>query len=1171
MSGRWRIAVDVGGTFTDAVGLSPDGVRHRAKILSADAIRADGVPAPIAAVHAVTSVPFGSELPPVDLRVGTTRGTNALLVGATSRVLMVLPHGLADILEIGDQRRPDLFAWHPVRPRPPLHAVVTTMARVSSRGDVVSVLDEAEAARVVEAVRVGVHDSTIDAIGIALLHADVDPSHERKLASAIGAATGLPVTCSHEMGRVAGFVDRANATHADALLTGPIRGFVTSIRDHLPAGSALHMMTSAGGLVAAAEFRPKDSLLSGPAGGVRGALASATSAALGPVLAFDMGGTSTDISRLDGEVPLAFHTTVAGVSVASPCVAVDTIAAGGGSIVRCIGGAIQVGPESAGSDPGPACMGRGGPLTVTDLDLLSGRLQGVPMALDRMAAERALDAEREAFTAARGPASPGEFVAACLALANETMAAAIRRAAVRRGFSPESHTLLAFGGAGPLHACAIADRLGISTIVVPADAGLLSAVGIESAMESQVLQRGLRQRLDGSIEWERVVGQLRAEGAPDGWRTDRTIVLMRLAGQESSIAVEVPGEPVGPDVEQLLARLFRERYLQVYTTPPPARPIEVESVQLVVVRGCTRAGAEAGSHAGSTQESRAARQAGPATINRMDCTIHVAEGWHAQGRAEGSVVLVRHLSPATADATAHELLHEESMAARLSGIADEMGELLRRTAVSVNVKDRLDYSCSVLDADGSLVANAPHLPVHLGSMGACVREATRGLDLGPGDAVVVNHPAYGGSHLPDITVITPVFSGAARRIGYVASRAHHAELGGPRPGSMPPDATRLEGEAIVIPPTFVRRSGVTNLTAGSALLRLGPFPSRLPEENELDLLAQLAANEQGAAAERALDIELGPDGVADAFTIIRRAARARARVAIESLPGDTLQAQERLDDGSPLRVSITRHEGRLLVDFSGSATIHPRSFNAPAAVIRSVVMYVLRLIAGRQCPGEAAGMVLNEGFLDDVQITGLGGMLGPDIEPGAEWPAVGSGNTETSQRVTDLLLKAAGVCACGQGTMNNLLYGNARFGFYETIAGGAGASPAGAGLGGVHTHMTNTRVTDPEILERRLPVRLERFQLRRGSGGDGLARGGDGVVRRIRFLEPVQLSLISQHRVEPPFGGAGGGPGRCGEQHVLRADGRVEPLGGVATIDLAAGDAIEIQTPGGGGWGKGVR
>ncbi len=1148
--------------------------------MSADDVRRDGMPSPIAAVHTITKVPVGSPLPPIDLRVGTTRGTNALLEGATSRVLMVLPHGLADILEIGDQRRPDLFAWHPTRPRPPLHAVVTTTARMDARGDVVSALDDAELARVVVAVQAAVRSHRIDSIGVALLHADVDPSHERELASAIAAATRLPVTCSHAMGRVAGFVDRANATHADALLTGSIRGFVASMRDHLADASALHMMTSAGGLAAADEFRPKDSLLSGPAGGVRGALASATAAMIGPVLAFDMGGTSTDISRLDGQVPLAFQTTVAGVTIASPCAAIDTIAAGGGSIVQCIGGVVRIGPRSAGSDPGPACMGRGGPLTVTDLDLLAGRLEGVPLPLDRAAAERAMAVQLEAFTLARGSTTPIEFVEACLSLADEVMSAAIRRTAVRRGFTAESHTLLAFGGAGPLHACGIADRLGIGTIFVPADAGLLSAVGIESATESRVLQRGLRQRLDGSIDWERVVGELRAECAPTGWRTERAIILMRLVGQESSIEVDLPGEPVGPDVERSLAMSFRERYLQVYTTPPPPRPIEVESVQLVVVRTGTTEDAGTKRHAEAIQEPAVARHSGPATINRMDCTIHVADGWQAHERAEGSVVLVRHApranADATADATAREILHEESMAARLSGIADEMGELLRRTAVSVNVKDRLDYSCSVLDADGSLVANAPHLPVHLGSMGACVREATRGMDLGPGDAVVVNHPAFGGSHLPDLTVITPVFRPASlgqrpQRVAFVASRAHHAELGGSRPGSMPPDAARLEDEAIVIPPTFVRRAGVTDLTAIGALLRSGPWPSRLPEENELDLLAQIAANEQGAEAVRALDVECGSDGAAHAFMIIGRAARARARVAIDSLPGDTMQAEERLDDGSPLRVSITRHERRLLVDFSGSAPIHPKSFNAPAAVIRSVVMYVLRLIAGRECPGEAAGMVLNEGFLDDVQISGLGGMLGPHIEPGAQWPAVGSGNTETSQRVTDLLLKAAGVCACGQGTMNNLLFGNARFGFYETIAGGAGASAAGPGLSGVHTHMTNTRVTDPEILERRLPVRLERFELRRGSGGAGLAAGGDGVVRRIRFLEPVELSLISQHRVEVPFGAAGGGDGKCGAQQVLRADGRVEPLGGVATVDLAAGDAIEIQTPGGGGWGKAVQ
>ncbi|MDA1105097.1 MAG: hydantoinase B/oxoprolinase family protein [Planctomycetota bacterium] len=1173
MSDRWRIAVDVGGTFTDAVGCAPDGSRHRCKIPSAAAARGDDLPAPIAAARTMIGLHGAAALPPIDLRVGTTRGTNALLEGNTSRVLMVVPEGLADILEIRDQRRPDLFAWHPVRPRPPLHAVVTTRARLDARGLELVPLDRTEMERVVAAVQAAVTTHSIDAIGIALLHADIDPRHEATLAKAIRAATGLSVSASHEMGRVPGFVERAGAAQVDALLMLPMAGFVASIRAHLTPGSSLLLMTSAGGLATADDFQPKDCLLSGPAGGVRGALTAARARGLGPVLAFDMGGTSTDISRLEGEIPLAFQTTVAGVTVATPCTAIDTIAAGGGSIVRCVAGAIRIGPESAGSVPGPACMGRGGPLTLTDLNLLAGRLEGVPLRLDRDAARLALGTVRRALEGSRGAVDAGELVQSCLGLADESMAAAIRRVAVKQGYEPSTHTLLAFGGAGPLHACAIAERLGVHSVFVPPDAGLLSACGIQSSVEERFTERGLRRVLGGSFDWVGLLGELAEEaGARDGWQIDRVIVLARLEGQESSLAIEFSGVEGASQIALGLPGRFASEYLRTYTTEPPRhRAIEIESVRIRAIRPGDLAPMRA------ERQSTAGEQAmipGPATINRMDCTVFVPAGWLASEQADGGVWIesVKQPSASPIESDHAGLLGAEAMSARLAGIAAEMGELLRRTAVSVNVKDRLDFSCSVLDVDGLLVANAPHLPVHLGSMGECVRAATKGLDLGPGDAIAVNHPAFGGSHLPDITVITPVFAPAAEshalcRIGFVATRAHHAELGGPLPGSMPPFATRLVDEAVVIPPTLVRRRGVTDLTALSALLRSPPFPSRLPEENELDLLAQIAANERGVKALSALGGTIGPTGLQSSMDQLRAVARSRARAAIDSLPEDSLSAEERLDDGSILHVAIHRRAGTLDIDFSGSAAIHPRSFNAPAAVVRSVVMYVLRLIAGRERPDEASGMVLNEGFLDDVTIRGLGGMLGPAVLPGEEWPAVGAGNTETSQRLTDLMLKACRVCACSQGTMNNLLFGNERFGFYETIAGGAGGSPAGVGLSATHSHMTNTRVTDPEILERRLPVVLERFEIRRGSGGGGVHPGGDGVVRRVRFLEPVEVTLLTQHRVESPYGVDGGGAGACGRQVARRADGTRQELGGATVVRMDAGDAVEIQTPGGGGWG----
>lgn len=1166
MPALWRISVDVGGTFTDGVASAPDGTVHRCKVMSAADARGDSLPAPIAAARQLIGLTTGAPLPPIALRVGTTRGTNAILEGTTGRVLMVLPEGLGDILEIGDQRRPDLFAWHPIRPRPPLHAIVTTRARRSADGTTRTPLDRGEMQRVCDAVRAAVASEEINAIGVALLHADVEPNDEAQLAAALREATGLSVTASHQMGRVAGFLDRARAVHADALLVAPMRAFVASIQSHLARGSTLHFMTSAAGLADADSFFPKDSVLSGPAGGARGALQTVRGCQLGPSLAFDMGGTSTDITRLDDRVPFVFTASVAGLSVATPCVDVESIAAGAGSIVRCVSGALRIGPESAGSSPGPACFGRGGPLTITDLNLLAGRLDGTPLTLDRDAARVAMERVRAEFCSARGAVDAPTFIDACLALADEMMARAIRRHAIARGRAPASHTLVAFGGAGPLHACAVAEALGIGRIHVPTDAGLLSAVGIASSAEERLSQRTVRCPLVDCGRWIPLLRELERECAPDdSWRVDRTFVLTRLQGQESSLTLEHAGRLPPEGAHSWATDEFQHEYGRVYGSAPPAgRAVEVESLRVL---GCTGNDARDASSRAARTRSRVAH--GPATINRMDCTVWVRPRWTAHEYSDGSIDLeASDGRPATA---LDDVVREEILAARLGGIAEEMGELLRRTAVSVNVKERLDFSCSVLDASGALVANAPHLPVHLGSMGLCVRTATRVLDPAAGEAIAVNHPAFGGSHLPDITVITPLDlkeNETVRRVAYLASRAHHAELGGVTPGSMPPNARLLSEEAIIIPPTRVRREGHTNLGELAGILRGSAHPSRQPEENEQDLLAQVAANEAGLRALTALAGELGSAGLVDAFGILRTAARRRAAVAIASLPGDVLTAEERLDDGSSLRVHLRRNEGSLTVDFMGSAPIHPHSFNAPEAVVRSVVMYVLRLIAGRERPDEAHSMVLNEGFLDDVSIEGLGGLVGTRVADGAPWPAVGAGNTETSQRLTDLLLKACKVSACSQGTMNNLLFGNARFGFYETIGGGAGASAAGHGLSCVHTHMTNTRVTDPEILERRLPVVLERFERRRASGGAGAFHGGDGIIRRIRFLEPVEISLLTQHRLEAPYGATGGEPGACGRQRIHRRDGMIEELVGVAAVHAAAGDAIEIETPGGGGWGE---
>ena len=1226
--GHWRIRIDTGGTFTDCLGLPPDAsTPRRVKVLSSgrvrarfDGIRLDGpdwlsrfegssvlrvrdgatagilgsagtlqlkhpdacrpgelvecmpgLDAPRLAMHVITGTRPNEPLPPIDLRIATTRGTNALLERRTGRVLLVTTAGFEDLVIIGDQDRPDLFALD-VRPARLLPAAVVGIgARMAADGQVLSPLDLDAAIAKIRGV-VDAATEPFDAIAICLLHAWRDPRHERELEQAIRRCLpDIRISVSHRISPDIRIVPRIRTVVADAALSPVLHAFLEGLgledgRDRVLA------MSSGGGLVDRATYRPCESLLSGPAAGLVGAIAAAARAGADRLVAFDMGGTSTDVGRAEGRADLRDGTRVGDAAVRVPSVDLHTIAAGGGSICRVVDGRLEVGPESAGASPGPACYGGEGPLTLTDVNLLLGRADpdrfGVPLHLQ--AAEAAI--EREVIASGR---TRGDLLEGFVALADERMAEAIRMVTTRRGEDPADHVLVAFGGAGGQHACGVAARLGMKRVLIPADAGLLSAVGLHVAARERSVESAILEPLhavDLKSTVDRLGGDAIESARAAGVKAPvvrRIQIRTRLLGQDTTIDLDY--ETTLEVQSSAVARDFESSYRRLYGHPPPPRPIEIAGVRMFAgdadenplpeaddseARPADRA---KGSLAIDREAlPRATAIPGPLLVADAMSTIVVPEGWSARAGEFGGLMLDRRDSGPTGIAGAAA---SEIMACRLESIAREMGETLRRTALSVNVKERLDYSCGIVDAAGRLVVNAPHMPVHLGAMGDCVRAVTSRLDLGPGDVALVNHPGFGGSHLPDLTVVSPVFAGSEDCIGYVVNRAHHAEIGGTRPGSMPPDATRLVEEGVVIPPMRIVIAGTPCFDEFESMLRNAPHPSRAVADNLADLAAQLASNELGVRRLAALQREVGPVEFDRDLDGLRRRCGAAIGRLIDARPGFDRSVEERLDDGTPIRLRVAVEHGRMSIDFTGSGGVHPGNLNAPFAVIRAATLYVLRVIAAESIP-------LNEGALERVDLICPKGFLDPRFGGDAESdPAVAIGNTETSQRVVDALLRCFGVVAGSQGTMNNLLLGNDRFGYYETICGGTGAGPGFDGCDAVHSHMTNTRITDPEVLEHRYPVRLESFAIRRGSGGAGRQRGGDGVIRTILALESLQGSLLGQHRAERPYGLEGGESGVAATADIQRAGGSVEPLPGIAAFDLHASDRLQIETPGGGGFG----
>ena len=1193
----WTFWIDRGGTFTDVIGRTPDGIEQTLKLLSASPSYPD---AAVEAMRRLLAVEPAAPFPAgrvAAIKMGTTVATNALLERKGAKTLLVTTRGFADSVVIGDQSRPELFALDIIRPEPLYSGVIEAGERLSADGAVVAPLDaEGLAADLARARAEG-----FASVAVAFLHSDLNPAHERA-AGEIARAAGFDyVALSHEVSPLPRFVPRAETAVADAYLTPVLRAYVDQVARAV-AGAPLWFMTSAGALVRARAFRGKDAVVSGPAGGVVGVARTAESACASAVLGFDMGGTSTDVCRFAGVLERRDAAKVAGAKLRSPMLDVETVAAGGGSILTFDGSRARAGPASAGADPGPACYGRGGPATVTDANLVLGRLDPAffppvfgpngDAPLDPDAARGRLADLARAMGLSVEAAAEG-FVA----VAVEQMAQAVRRISTERGFDPRGHALVAFGGAAGQVCCQVADALGVTEVLSPKHASLLSAWGIGQARVGGMRQAGLELPL--AAEGLKAAGALAdrlerearealvAQGAEAG-AVERRLRL-RYDGADAALPIALG------DVATVKAT-FEAAHQRLFGFVEPERTVLIASVEVEAeASGSSPSGEvdrrsrDGGGHPEHRPTSERTPSVvpdqvrddsspkggastivqaddlttldGPALIIRSDTQIAVAAGWRATAEPDGLIRLTR-VTPLTAAilaADAPDPVTLELFNRRFMGVAEAMSAALERTAYSVNIKERLDFSCALFDAGGGLVANAPHMPVHLGSMGASVRATTaRHPVLRPGEAFALNNPYFGGTHLPDITVVMPVFmDDSAPPAFYVAARGHHADVGGVQPGSMPPFSKTLDEEGVLLDAVPIMKDGRFLEADTRAALLTGRWPARAPDRNIADLKAQIAACQAGAAAVAAMIEAYGPDAVARYMTFVQKNAEQAVRRAVTKLHDG--EARVPMDGGGEIVVTIRvdAAAGEAVLDFTGSADQLASNFNAPSAIVDAAALYVFRSLVDDDIP-------LNAGCLTPLKIiTRHGSMLDP--EPPA---AVVAGNVETSQHVVDALYAALGVMANSQGTMNNFTFGDEDRQYYETICGGAGATARRDGTSAVHSHMTNSRLTDPEILERRFPVRVEAFAIRTGSGGEGRRRGGDGATRRIRFLAPMEAALLSSRRSHSPRGICGGGPALPGRQRLITAEGAVRELTGCFSISVRPGDVVEIETPGGGGFGS---
>ena len=1177
-------------------------------------------PAPVAGIRRLLHNRLDEPVGHIRIRLGTTRGTNALLERKGARVGLLTTRGFADLPLIGNQARPDLFDLHIVKPSPLHTRTLTLDERIDSQGRILIPLDESQ----VEAALDTLERDGVSAVAICLLNAYAEPAHEQRIAAMARQRCFEHVCTSTGLSQTIRMLPRCDTAIVDAYLSPVIRRYVHEVKRCLPEAE-LKLMTSAGGLVDAEQFAGRDCILSGPAGGVVGFSHAATVAGFDKAIGFDMGGTSTDVSRFDGHYEYQFATEKAGVRIVAPMYAIETVAAGGGSICRFDGQKLLVGPESAGADPGPMCYGRGGPLTLTDVNLYCGRISPAhfPFALDPDAVEHHMAELTRAVAAAAEPGAPSmgarEIAEGFLRIANLRMAGAIRTISAARGYDPAEHVLLAFGGAGAQHACAIARLLGTTRILLHPLAGILSALGVGIAdvrrfAETSIL-RPLNEDTLAELEQKFLDDEqrLREEVFAEGINAEHVqsalrMLDLRYEGEDFTITVR---EPEDGDWSGAFATIHRQLYGHAHED----RPIEIATLRIEVIgrtprptpqwQPASRRVAQPRSHRTAWFDAEPHRTAvyhredlrpghtldGPALVLEALSTIVIEPGWQGELTGYGDLLLTDHCPPqpgeaaiapaarprreaTTERACTRDPVRLELYSRQFEHIATQMGVTLQRTSLSVNVKERLDFSCALLDADGGLIVNAPHIPVHLGAMGDAVKGLLQHVPaLHPGEVYISNDPALGGSHLPDVTVMTPVFDrSGGELLFFTASRAHHAEIGGIKPGSTYPFAQNLAEEGIVLRNMRVVAEGQFLEADLHDTLTRGPYPSRTPHENIADIRAAIAANHAGAAQLLELVDRRGWREVSAYMQHIRDAAFEKAHRAIRALEQGEHGFEDGLDDGAPIRVRITTPEGpddRMHIDFTGSAGVQPGSLNANVAIVRSAVLYCLRCLVGEPIP-------LNAGAMAAVDLTIPEGMLNPPTAPDpARCAAVVGGNVEISQRIVDVILAALGRAAASQGTMNNFVFGSDRFGYYETLCGGAGAGPGFAGADAVHTHMTNTRITDVEVLEHRYPIRMHRFAIRRHSGGRGQWPGGNGVLRQLEFLSPLSLSLLTQRRQRRPFGLAGGEAARRGCNLLYRQDRRDgiwrwQRLAPLEQLDIEPGDVLTILTPGGGGYGPAI-
>ncbi|QJE02390.1 5-oxoprolinase [Massilia forsythiae] len=1206
----WQFWIDRGGTFTDIVARRPDGSLVTHKLLSEHPERYRD--AAVAGICHLLGLAPGEAVAPGSVgavKMGTTVATNALLERKGEPTVLAITRGFRDALRIAYQNRPRLFERHIVLPELLYGRVIEVDERVGAHGDVVTPLDEDAARRALQ----GAYDDGLRALAVVFMHGYRFTRHEERLVQIAREIGFTQISASHAVSPLMKLVARGDTTVVDAYLSPILRRYVDQVAGDLP-GVRLQFMQSSGALTDARAFQGKDSILSGPAGGIVGMVRASRAAGFERVIGFDMGGTSTDVSHFAGahlaDFERVFETQVAGVRMRAPMMSIHTVAAGGGSILYFDGSRYRVGPDSAGANPGPASYRRGGPLAVTDCNVMLGKIQprhfphlfGADgrQPLDADAVKAGFEDMAARIGAATGDTPAPEAVAeGFIRIAVGNMANAIKQISVQRGHDVTEYALTSFGGAGGQHACLVADALGMKTVFIHALAGVLSAYGMGLADQGALRERAVERRLDDMTgdalarELDALAEGARAELLAQGVEAQRIDVLrrvhLRYEGTDSAIVVD------HADGEAMRIR-FETAYRRRFSFLMPHKALVVEAVSVEALGRSDAppeaAAAQPGDGAGSPPRGAPAahetvrmfgdgtwrdaglylrrdvrpghRVDGPAIIAEDNATTVVEAGWRAEATQHGHLVLrrVRALPPRRALGTSADPVMLEIFNNLFMSIAEQMGLRLQNTAHSVNIKERLDFSCAIFDAAGNLVANAPHMPVHLGSMGESIKAVMRknAGSMKPGDVFALNDPYNGGTHLPDVTVISPVFDEAGTDIlFYVGSRGHHADIGGTTPGSMPPDSTHIEEEGVLIDNLKLvdGADGMLREAETRALLAGARWPARNPDQNLADLRAQVAANQKGVEELHKMVGYYGLDVVRAYMGHVQDNAEEAVRRVIGALQDGRFVNE--LDNGARIAVAVrVDRAGRSAeIDFTGTSGQLPNNFNAPSAVCMAAVLYVFRTLVDDAIP-------LNAGCLKPLKvIIPPGSMLNP------HYPAsVVSGNVETSTCITNALYGALGVMAAAQGTMNNFTFGNERHQYYETIAGGSGAGPGFDGTDVVQTNMTNSRLTDPEILEFRFPVRLESYAIRPGSGGAGRWHGGNGGVRTIRFLEPMTAAILSNNRIHAPFGMAGGAPGRKGRNLVLRADGGVEELGHIGKAAMGAGDCFVIETPGGGGYGE---